>query len=153
MINFSFRFLPEIAWTLQPLNATLKGNPEILTWLPTISSSFTNTTAKAALVAAVPVWSHPLPRAVLSWPRTHPKPISEQSSKRSLNAGFPSVSVSITASGLEIWGESHEEASKDYCLTYQNLSKSARCDAAVGSKPLQCYTSSLAIQVCFNRIF
>jgi hypothetical protein len=52
------------------------------------------------------------------------------------------------------------EASKDYCLTDQNLSKSARtvhhtfvCDAAVGNKPLQYCTSSLTIQVCFDRIF
>jgi hypothetical protein len=65
MINFSLRILPEIAWTLQPLTAPLKGNPEILTWLLTISSSFI--TAKAALVAAVPLsHSHMLPGAVLS---------------------------------------------------------------------------------------
>jgi hypothetical protein len=63
MKNFYHRFLSKIAWTLRPLTAALADYPNVLTWLPTMPSSFA--AAKAALVAALPL-AHQLPRAVLS---------------------------------------------------------------------------------------
>jgi hypothetical protein len=63
MINFYRRFLPGVARTLQLLTTVLSGNPKVLKWLLIINSAFT--TAKAALIAAVPL-AYPLPGAVLS---------------------------------------------------------------------------------------
>ncbi len=62
-MNFYRRFLPGIVGTLDPLTAVLSGNPKALPWQPDMETTFA--TAKAALVAAVPL-AHPLPWAVLA---------------------------------------------------------------------------------------
>jgi hypothetical protein len=62
MINFYRRFLPRIAATLRPLTDLLRGNPKSLDWS---ASAETFSSAKAALVAAVPL-SHPALGATLS---------------------------------------------------------------------------------------
>jgi hypothetical protein len=63
MVNFYRRFLPGIAFTLQPLTDALKGAPKTLEWQPAATAAFR--AAKVALAAAVPL-AHPAPNAVLS---------------------------------------------------------------------------------------
>ncbi len=91
MINFYRHFLSEIAWTLQPLAAALAGYPKVLTWLPTMFTSF---------AAALP-WAHPLPGAVLSLAtdasNTHAEAFFEQQvGQHWLPPGFYSKKLSKT---------------------------------------------------------
>jgi hypothetical protein len=58
MINFYRRFLPGVARIIQPLTATLAGNPKALPWLPDMGTAFAVT--MAALITAVPL-GLPLP--------------------------------------------------------------------------------------------
>ncbi len=90
-------FLPWIARTLQ-----LTTNPKVLTWLPTMSSSFTPPSRRSWSLLFP--WPIRCPERSSPWPLTPLTPMLERSSSnRLVSTGFPSVSTDTEKQTKNAW--------------------------------------------------